>query len=85
MPDSDEALERQNAALTRALLEWITSAPRTYCELIDTWRSTCPRHTILEDAEIAGLIRHDGRSGGVVRLTPAGARMLAERNVSPPP
>ncbi len=78
MPDNDDALARQNAALTRALLEWIASAPRTYAELIDAWHSTCPRHTILEDAQIAGLIDHDGRTDGVVRLSPVGAQRLAD-------
>jgi hypothetical protein len=78
MPDNDDALARQNAALTRALLEWIASAPRTYAELIDAWHSTCPRHTILEDAQIAGLIDHDGRSDGVVRLSHIGVRTLAD-------
>ncbi|MGE5105736.1 MAG: hypothetical protein ACM3NZ_13380 [Betaproteobacteria bacterium] len=76
MPDDDHALARQNAALTRALLEWVASGSRTYRELVDTWRSTCPRHAILEDAQAAGLIDHDGRMNGTVRLTPAGARML---------
>ncbi|MGE5169282.1 MAG: hypothetical protein ACM3JC_02785 [Rudaea sp.] len=76
MPDDDDALARQNAALTRALLEWVASAPRTYGELIDTWRSSCPRHAILEDAQAAGLIDHDGRANGIVHVTAAGARML---------
>ena len=76
MPDDDHALARQNAALTRALLEWVASGSRTYRELVDTWRSTCPRHAILEDAQAAGLIDHDGGMNGTVRLTPAGARML---------
>jgi hypothetical protein len=76
MPDDDDALARQNLALTRALLEWVASAPRTYGDLIETWRSTCPRHAILEDAQVAGLIDHDGCKNGTVRLTAAGARML---------
>jgi hypothetical protein len=78
MPDSDEVLERQNAALTRAMLEWVSGAPRTYADLLEAWRSTCPRHTILEDAQIAGLIDHDGRSDGIVRVSAAGRRMLAD-------
>ena len=56
MPDSDAELTAQNAALTRQLLEWIAEAPRTYREALDTWRSSCPRHTIWEDALLAGLI-----------------------------
>lgn len=56
MPDSNLELDAQNAALTRQLLQWIADAPRTYDDAIDTWRSTCPRHTIWEDALLAGLI-----------------------------
>ena len=50
MPDNAAQLERQNAALIRQLLEWIASAPRTYGDAMEIWRSSCPRHTIWEDA-----------------------------------
>ena len=56
MPDSDIELAAQNAALTRQLLQWIADTPRTYNEALETWRSSCPRHTIWEDALLAGLI-----------------------------
>jgi hypothetical protein len=83
MPDNDDVLRRQNAALTRDLLRWIASTPRTYADAIETWRSTCPRHTIWEDAQMSGLIDHDGRPGGVVRLTATGLQMLtADENRS---
>ena len=49
-------------------LSWVASRPRTYDEAMDAWRSTCPRHTIWEDALIDGLIQ-------VVR---AGAQHQAE-------
>jgi hypothetical protein len=75
MPDDSAQLERQNAALTRQLLEWIASAPRTYQEAIDTWRSSCPRHSIWEDALEAGLIE----SGAALGLTAEGRRLLARR------
>lgn len=76
MADSDEALARQNAALTRQMLEWIAAGPHTYAETMDVWHSTCPRHTIWEDAVIAGLVNHQGRSDSFVRLTPAGEALL---------
>ncbi len=51
------------------LVEWIARQPRMYSEVIETWRTSCPRLTIWEDAvdrgyvareAVAGL-RHSGR------------------------
>lgn len=75
MPDNNEMLERQNAALTLQMLEWIAAAPHTYAEAIEVWRSSCPRHTIWEDALAAGLVDARGTSARVT-LTSAGHAML---------
>lgn len=76
MADSDEALARQNLALTRQMLEWIASTPRTYADTVETWRSSCPRHTIWEDAVMAGLVDHDGSGSSIIRLTERGRALL---------
>ena len=76
MPDSYEQLASQNAALTRQLLEWIASAPRTYAEALDVWHSHCPRHTIWEDALGAGLVDCAGGRDDVVTLTASGREAL---------
>jgi len=65
--------------LVRELLTWISSRPRTYEEAMEAWRSTCPRHTVWEDALIDGLIQVV--SGGTlhqseVTLTPRGKSIL---------
>jgi hypothetical protein len=73
VPDNHEALARQNSALTRQLLEWIAGGTYTYAEALETWRSSCPRHTIWEDALGAGLI--DCRDGRLV-VTSAGRALL---------
>ena len=79
MPDNAAQLERQNVALTAQLLEWIAAAPRTYDDALDAWRSSCPRHSIWEDALAAGLI--DCRMPGQLELTDAGrARLALSRN-----
>src|SRR5207248_8806967 len=36
--------------LTRDLLDWIASTPRTYRETMEAWRTSCPRLSIWEDA-----------------------------------
>ena len=45
------------AALVLQLLEWIADRPRTYAEVIEVWRTSCPRLTIWEDACGDGLTR----------------------------
>src|SRR5690348_5655743 len=77
MPDSDLELAAQNAALTRQLLQWIADAPRTYDEALDTWRSSCPRHTIWEDALLAGLIERPPGQRSLV-LTARGLATLRQ-------
>ena len=59
-------------------LDWVASRPRTYADAQDAWRTSCPRHSIWEDALIAGLIqvRGDPRQQGEVALTPRGRAVL---------
>jgi hypothetical protein len=70
------------SALTRDLLSWLASTPRTYMETMDAWRSSCPRLTIWEDALADGLVQvesgHGSRmSEAPVVLTPRGHAALA--------
>ena len=76
MPDSDHELSLQNAALTRQLLEWIATGTHTYNDALETWRSTCPRHTIWEDALRDGLIDLTRERNAVLTLTERGRAML---------
>ena len=43
-------------AQTRELLAWIDAEPRSYPEAIDVWRTTCPQHSVWEDALAEQLI-----------------------------
>jgi len=38
-------------------LAWISSRRRTYAETMNAWQTTCPRHTVWEDAMIDGYIQ----------------------------
>lgn len=58
---------------TLELLAWISSRRATYAEAIEVWRSTCPRHTVWEDAFVDGLVRVVQRE---VVLTPLGREVL---------
>jgi hypothetical protein len=44
-------------ALIREFLTWISQRPRNYAETMSAWRSTCPRHSVWEDALVDGLIQ----------------------------
>jgi len=67
-----------NRALTLQLLEWISDHPRTYAEVIDAWRTTCPRLSIWEDACIDGLIEFEPGSH-IVSVSPKGELLLQKR------
>jgi len=63
-------------ALTRQMLEWIAVRPRDYAEVMDTWRTSCPRLSIWEDACLDGLIDYEPGSGKVT-LSDAGKVFLS--------
>jgi hypothetical protein len=61
------------------LLEWIGPEPRPYAEVMDAWRTSCPRLTVWEDANERALVerRYDERQGAFVCLTEQGRDFLA--------
>jgi hypothetical protein len=59
------------------MLEWIAVQPRDYAEVMETWRTSCPRLSIWEDASIEGLVARDPYTGKVV-LTEAGRSLLTK-------
>lgn len=67
-------------ALVLDLLEWVASGERSYQDVMDAWRTSCPRLPVWEDATERGLVarvRVDGAA--LVRITPAGRALLAQR------
>ena len=67
-------------ALIIGLLEWLASRARTYEEVIDVWRTSCPKLPVWEDANDRGFVvkqNVDGRE--IVRLTAAGSDFLQRR------
>ena len=67
-------------ALVLDLVEWIGREPRPYAEVIETWRTSCPRLTIWEDAVDCGYVTREPVAGGGVRvaITESGAKFLRE-------
>ena len=58
-------------ALRRQMLEWIAERPRDRAELMEAWRTSCPRLSIWEDACLDGLIDFEPGTGKVI-LSEAG-------------
>ena len=59
-------------------LEWLAVRPRTYREVMDAWRTSCPRFTVWEDCVDAGyvaVIRPAGEEN-MVALTQRGREHL---------
>ncbi len=72
------------SALTLQFLEWVTSGRRSHADLMETWRSSCPRLSIWEDAVLDGLVRYEG-GGRVIELTPSGRAALARKSATETP
>ncbi len=67
-------------ALMTEFLTWVSARPRTYAEAMEAWRSSCPRHTVWEDALADGLIQVESTGTLLqsrVTLTPRGRGLLA--------
>jgi hypothetical protein len=50
------------------LVEWIAREPRLYSEVIESWRTSCPRLTIWEDAVDRGYVTREAAAGAGVRV-----------------
>ena len=60
------------------LVEWVARQPRPYVEVMEAWRTSCPRLTIWEDAQDEHLVRRFRDDAGVsmVAATDDGRRLL---------
>ncbi|HEY5289534.1 MAG TPA: hypothetical protein VIJ59_05830 [Caulobacteraceae bacterium] len=70
--------------LTVDFLSWLSNGPKPYAEVMEAWRTSCPRLMVWEEALDARLvIRQSGGAGGAddasVALTDAGRAWLAAR------
>ena len=60
------------------LVEWVAREPRLYAEVVGTWKTSCPRLTIWEDAADKGYVAREtvAGTGLVVTVTEDGAKLL---------
>ena len=75
----------ETKALVLDFVEWVAAHPRPYAEVMEAWRTSCPRLTIWEDAVDQGLVvrEHQEGMGSIVRATPLGLLRLQEEGRSP--
>lgn len=58
------------------LVEWLDRTPRSYAEVMEAWRTSCPRLPVWEDAIDRGLVI---RERGRVLPTEAGRAFLQQK------
>jgi hypothetical protein len=59
-------------------VEWIAREPRAYAEVIGSWKTSCPRLTIWEDAAEGGYVARETVAGCglVLTVTADGEKLL---------
>ena len=63
-------------ALLVDLLEWLATGERPYDDVMNAWRTSCPKLPVWEEATDRGLVRVHGQ---VVSITEHGSALLAKR------
>ena len=65
-------------ALILDLLEWIGPDPRPYSEVIEAWRTSCPRLPVWEEANERGFVKrsHEKGRGASVFVSALGREYL---------
>jgi hypothetical protein len=60
------------------LLEWLGSSPRPYSEVLDAWRTSCPRLPVWEEANDRGFVErhHAPGLGQFISVSEVGAEHL---------
>ena len=71
-------MSTETHALVLDLVEWVATRPRSYGDVREAWRTSCPRLTIWEDAIDQGLVAREQQDGGgtIVKATPSGIDLL---------
>ncbi len=71
-------------ALILDLLQWLATRQRSYEEVMEAWRTSCPRLPVWEDANDRGLVTREEINGRrIVGLSPSGRAFLDRRKALP--
>jgi hypothetical protein len=67
-------------SLILELLEWLEKRDRTYEEVMDASRTSCPKLPVWEDANDRGLVMKEQLQGCcIVRITSSGLALIERR------
>jgi predicted transcriptional regulator len=67
-------------ALILDLLDWLAKRERTYEEVMEVWRTSCPKLPVWEDANDRGLVTRQEINGrSIVTVTSLGRTLLERR------
>jgi hypothetical protein len=71
-------MQAQTSLIMIQFLQWVADRPRSREDVMEAWRSSCPRFPVWEDARADGLIRQRGGEAGEhhVELTARGRDAL---------
>jgi hypothetical protein len=64
------------------LLEWVAREPRSYADVMEAWRTACPRLPVWEEATDRGFLRRTPAGRAQVMVTEAGRRFLRDNGRS---
>jgi hypothetical protein len=64
-------------ALILDLLAWVVERDRTHEAAMETWRTSCPRLPVWEDANDRGFLKTEK---GIVGITASGRALLEQHN-----
>ena len=71
-------------ALILDLLEWLATSERSYEDVMDAWRTSCPKLPVWEDANDRGLVTREYANGrSSVCVSPSGRALLDRRKTVP--
>jgi hypothetical protein len=61
-------------------VEWVAGEQRSYADVLDAWKTSCPRLTVWEEASERGFVMrlHVPHQGVFIGVTPAGRAFLRE-------
>ena len=77
MPDQTTSWDLTPLVLD--FIEWVAREPRTYADVMDAWKTSCPRLTVWEDCIERDLVMRvfDRQRGMLITPTQDGLTLLA--------
>jgi len=62
------------------LLEWVSQRERSYADVMDAWRTSCPRLPVWEDANDRGFVTTGNLDGRLMVVATATGRAFLDQH-----